>query len=939
MTISVRVRVGVLGAVLMAVLAAAAPPAGAANANLQANGAGLEVGGSHSDFGTGDEPDPAVLENFSLRGSGDSASISGPVGGQTKGGGLVADGDSISWSESSPSTSDSVLNVTGVVSTTTETINQTGLTDAESVPVTISGNMAPTGPASGDPAVTLTALSRTYSKFGSHSEQGDTVTRTVHVDSPEAVTASIRGQTVDGGNIELLVNGNSKGDQGTGIDGDDAAVWTVTLQPGDNTLTWTNAGGTPDYGSWSWDHTVAPENASVTFDTGETVSMDGGLSDGQTKTVGVDLSTSTSAFDVSLGQGKLNVGIEYTERTQTTDAGVVFNSDSSQEITVSGHLSSGETVIKEIDNSWLESSNTATVTLNDSGLSADAPPMRAKVSIEEPAATATYIGANYTAASHGFDRSSVAAINWSGTGPLDVTIQGWTGSQWEDARQLSTSTTGNVTLEYAPIEYQKTRTKIVAQGNAVIYDESILFTNHAPQASNFSPATGTDLSETAVDFSLNVSDPEFGTAQGDDVTAELYIDGSSAASTTVTSNQTVTLTESITEGGDHTYHWELTDSYGATTTTSQRTITVPAELTVRDVLTQNIVDAQNATITFYGGQNEREIIEKPVSNGTVSLAGLPTNTGFTVVVRADDYYTRTAIIPSLYDQSQVWLLPTNGTDAVEVVFQLEDRTGDFSGSDTTQLRVQRAIEFNNSTAWYDVVGDDISATSELPTILQNQQRYRLVIENDVQTRILGSYTPSGPADPETIPIGRLDFNADTDPGTSFDAALVNDTAPAVRIMYRDPDTAMTALRYRVVNTTNGSSTVVVANTTVSDPSAFTSITEPLPAASLAGRSYRVDLWALQDGVVVEERSASVGELQAPGVGWAAGASTHLLTLGGYVFLVAVGYGTANYSPRLGTLAAVVIGTALTMFGVLSIPHVILGFTGTVAVIQNAADTT
>jgi hypothetical protein len=485
-----------------------------------------------------------------------------------------------------------------------------------------------------------------------------------------------------------------------------------------------------------------------------------------------------------------------------------------------------------------------------------------------------------------------------------------------------------------------------SSGSATINVESasdaevILFTNHAPEADDLGPPDGTELDSSTVDFTADVSDEEFSTAQSDEVQATLFVDGESVGSQTVTSNQTVTVTHELSDGGDHTYYWEIEDSYGETTTTATQTVTVPATLEIRDVTdTDKLVNADNATVTFYGGDNERQIVERDASNGTVSLDGLPTDTEFTVVVRADDYYTRQTIIPSLYDQSNVWMLPKNDTDAVEIVFLLDDRTGDFANSDETQLRVQRAIEHNNSTEWRDVVGDDISATAELATILQNQERYRLVISNEVQTRILGSYTPSGPADPETIPIGRIDFQGDSEKGTAFDAALVNETQPGIEIMYRDPDTTADSLTFRILNTTTENTSVVVPNTTISNPDAFTSITEALPDdTTLEDSTFRVELWAYaEDGTLIEKRQATVGKISGPDFG--DGVNNGILTLTGYLLLVGIGFGTGNYSPKLGVLSAVIVGASLTIFNVVAIPHVVLGFTGTIALIVNAADRT
>jgi hypothetical protein len=550
----------------------------------------------------------------------------------------------------------------------------------------------------------------------------------------------------------------------------------------------------------------------------------------------------------------------------------------------------------------------------------------------------------YSSPLHNVSHAEEAAINITQASnvSIDATVQ------TDGGATLATDTfssTGNHTLNLSETSSSELETVLdidVTGENPEfqLADESILFTNHAPEADNLSPPDGTELTQSSVDFSVDVSDSEFGSAQGESVTAELFVDGSSVGTETVTSNQTVTISHELTQGGDHTYHWELSDSYGATTTTSTKTITVPAELEVWDVNNDTLIDSGNATVTFFGGDNEQEIVEREVTNGTVSLAGLPTDTEFTVAVRADGYFTRQVIITSLFEQSRVWMLSKSVPDAVEVTFRLDDRTGEFANSDETQLRVQRPITVNNSTEWRDVIGDDISATSDLATVLQNDQRYRLIIENDMQSRILGSYTPSGPADPEVIPIGRVNFQADAEAGTALDASLLNETSPAVRVMFRDPDEQATSLKYRITNTTDGAnSTVVVANTTVSNPGAFTSVTEVLPSGTtLEDSTYLVELWAYQDGELMEKQSVSVGQLSGPG-DWTAGVNEGLLNLAGFVLIVSTGYGTANYKPELGALVAVIFGGALTLLNVVAIPHVILGFTGTIALIVNTADTT
>ncbi|MGZ0745723.1 hypothetical protein [Haloparvum sp. AD34] len=96
-------------------------------------------------------------------------------------------------------------------------------------------------------------------------------------------------------------------------------------------------------------------------------------------------------------------------------------------------------------------------------------------------------------------------------------------------------------------------------------DESILFVNHAPTADNSTAApNATSTNNENVDLSINVSDQEFATVQGDNVTVTAYVDGSAIGSKTISSNQTVTFTATGLSDGSHSWHVELEDGYGLT---------------------------------------------------------------------------------------------------------------------------------------------------------------------------------------------------------------------------------------------------------------------------------------------------------------------------------------------------------------------------------------
>jgi len=132
------------------------------------------------------------------------------------------------------------------------------------------------------------------------------------------------------------------------------------------------------------------------------------------------------------------------------------------------------------------------------------------------------------------------------------------------------SANGNHTVTWSSSSADKIETNVTfektgSSPTARMDDESILFTNHAPSADN-STATpnATSTNNENVDLSIDVSDQEFSTVQGDNVTVTAYVDGSAVGSKTISSNQTVTFTATGLSDGSHSWHVELEDEYGLT---------------------------------------------------------------------------------------------------------------------------------------------------------------------------------------------------------------------------------------------------------------------------------------------------------------------------------------------------------------------------------------
>jgi len=365
-----------------------------------------------------------------------------------------------------------------------------------------------------------------------------------------------------------------------------------------------------------------------------------------------------------------------------------------------------------------------------------------EVEARNPATSGTYVSQN-----HSVDNAEEAAINITEASnvSVDITVEYYDGSSWVTANETAVTTAANHTLALPNTASSTWRvsTDVSSTGSDPAFelaDESILFDARAPSGDLESPSDGAKLTESSVDFTINVTDPDFGTAQGDTVNATLFVDGEIAAYQTTTSNGTVTVSDTISGGGEHTYYWTLTDSYGESTTTATRTINTPSELRIynetdsSELLNQTTFDV---TLYFDNGSGPAIVEERTVSDGVVNLTGLPASESFVVAVEADGWVNRRIVVPSIYDTERIYML-NSSESTVPVVFKLEDLTGNFPQGDTVLL-VQRGINGTYQT----VVGDQFGATGQFPAELATGARHRLVLLNTEtgERRPVGAYTP------------------------------------------------------------------------------------------------------------------------------------------------------------------------------------------------------
>jgi len=464
----------------------------------------------------------------------------------------------------------------------------------------------------------------------------------------------------------------------------------------------------------------------------------------------------------------------------------------------------------------------------------------------------------YTSGPHPVSSAEKAWANLSlsnATASIEIQAYNPSTDQYTVVNESTYSTSGNYTLDISNKGYEKWF--VVAEFNetglnptAELHDEGILFTNHAPQADNFTPA-GSTAEDQSVEFSADVSDPEFSTAQGDEVTAELFVDGTSEHTASLTQNGTVATTVDLTEGGTHDYYWTLTDSYGASTTTATQQVQVPSNLYIRNVSEPTgILNGSefSSTVTLYPNEEGESVeITRDVSDGEISLTGLSVDSRIVAQVQEDSYYTRRTLITSIYDQQSVYLLNNNET-ASQVTFELADETGQYDAS-SSYLILRRALDLGgNTTDWQAIAGDAFDATGSFQTMLQPDVRYQLVIMNDDgDRRVIGYYDPPDRDTREQLPIGSVSIEGQLDEqGWTAGAEMttVNETA-VVGVRYYDPATETSDLTVRVYNVT-GDSESLVYETSYSGPIGTHTESIDLPNQDLGG-TYRVDFTGVQDG--------------------------------------------------------------------------------------------
>jgi len=498
--------------------------------------------------------------------------------------------------------------------------------------------------------------------------------------------------------------------------------------------------------------------------------------------------------------------------------------------------------------------------------------------------------------------TTISAVNKSSGKPLDVT-----------------SSDGSGTVSFS-IEHS-TQTVLLQQGDQT----------NQPTFSNADPTT--NLSNAPTQLSIDIKD---GDMPEDTLDAEFFMKSpgagsfSSVGTQSLSSNGTATASITATTAGEYEWYVEVSDNVGSNTVTSSTfTFGVPDELQIYNETSPSslITSPTEGTVQFFAENGS--VYERSTTNGKIDFSGLPADQDFVVTASTPDYHDRTIYIESLIKQQRIYLLNDSAFQTANIIFSLDDRTGDFTPGDESTLFVEKALTISGNTKYQVIVSDQFSATNEIPVTLQNNQRYRLRLEGpDGDTRILGAYRTSG-NDAATLTVGSVTFEGEDPTSPVFHAQLLEENGNRlIRIKYEDPANATSGLTLMVVNRTDPSD-VIRPETTETGP--FGTYVETIPISNSKEQiSYNVTWSASRTGFENTGGYEFIGDI--PKIAKDLGLDPNILSMLGFLTILGTLALTAIAYPRYSGIPTTAVAIGLVALGVLSIHPLLLGGAGVISLI-------
>lgn len=550
--------------------------------------------------------------------------------------------------------------------------------------------------------------------------------------------------------------------------------------------------------------------------------------------------------------------------------------------------------------------------------------------------TGTYVGQDHT-----LDDAEAAEVDLT----LDNASATVTVTEQSSGTQLAQSTyssSGTHTLSFGTTTSDAVEVTVAFEATGAdpvteLNSEGIMFTGHAPELDNASasPSGGGTVTESPVELSINVSDAEFGSSYSESVDVTFYdaSDDSVIGTDTVTSNGTASVDWDVGATGGGTLEWYAVaeDSYGLSTTSSTFSFTAPSELRIlKETAPTELVDDDNLTlrVRFFSDDSDT-VVERQVTDGTVDLSGLPVDERFIVTVRANEtntYTYRRIVIDSLFETQEVYLLNESEPNS-QVIFELDDPTGQFPPTETT-LYVEKAITKNGTTEYKTIAGDTFGSTGRFPVVLRNDDRYRLRIEDDDgdSSRILGSYSVYADT-VEPLQIQRIAPSGDSDSGTALYGGIQeSDDGRQLAVRFRDPMNETTEVEYRVLR---GDGSVWISNTTRTS-SEFADIYN-LPANASEDETFVVE-WTVTRGGETTSGSFVAGEVPGVADRFSGDIDPQVLSIASWLVILSTMGLLVIVNVALAPIGGTGMATALTIMGTVAIPAPMLGVSGAIGVL-------
>jgi hypothetical protein len=381
-----------------------------------------------------------------------------------------------------------------------------------------------------------------------------------------------------------------------------------------------------------------------------------------------------------------------------------------------------------------------------------------------------------------------------------------------------------------------------------------------PTISNITPNGSLSSEPSSVSATVNDTDFYYG---GDEVEVNISVDNQQVLSQNITQKSTLStsIPSSGLTGGQHTITVTATGKGGTEADTT--TYSVPSTIRIFNETSpsQLITGSPGVEVEFFS-QDTNEVFSETVPNGELNLSGYPVDQQFIITFSGSGYHDRRIVLDSIYEQQDVYLLPTN-QPSVDVEFAFTDYTGQFPPSQTF-LFVEAAItkDFDNDsqdeTRFQTILGDTIGSTGTYPATLAANERYRLRIRNQPNTRLLGGYTATT-SEIETIDIRGLTLEPPEE--QRYATKRIVGTSGGQRYLtwkFRDEANATTSLDLTLSYRSNG--TVVYQDTIIDDDGVSSYAVYQIPLANNTAYTWN---WTGERNGRTIGAEAPVGRGQAP----------------------------------------------------------------------------